>query len=183
MLCALIARKHIATVIGKVLDWHGRISRFITRALWVVFFKPRLIFIWVAQRAHQLQLLRRPLRIIHAFPTCTTRYAALAWTMRSVHNVTQGFCSRNKYSGCHKKMPRKERGCSVSKIKAYLRLAKTSASRRSAPVNNWRGRPILYSGSPIISFNWAIHPTVRAKAKMPVNKFTGMPMARCTMPE
>ncbi len=56
-------------------------------------------------------------------------------------------------------------------------------SRRGEPVKSWRGRPILYSGSPIISFSWAIQPTVRAKANTPVNRFTGMPMARCTMPE
>jgi hypothetical protein len=54
---------------------------------------------------------------------------------------------------------------------------------RTEPVNSWRGRPILYSGSPIISLSWAIQPTVRASAKMPVNSGTGMPMARCTMPE
>lgn len=63
------------------------------------------------------------------------------------------------------------------------RLLIGSTSRRSAPVNSWRGRPILYSGSPIISFSWAIQPTVRASAKMAVNSDTGMPMARCTMPE
>ena len=63
------------------------------------------------------------------------------------------------------------------------RLLIGSTSRRSAPVNSWRGRPILYSGSPIISFSWAIQPTVRASAKMAVNSETGMPMARCTMPE
>jgi hypothetical protein len=56
-------------------------------------------------------------------------------------------------------------------------------SRRGEPVNSWRGRPILYSGSLIISLSWAIQPTVRASAKMAVNRLTGMPMARCTMPE
>jgi hypothetical protein len=56
-------------------------------------------------------------------------------------------------------------------------------SRRVEPTNNWRGRPILYSGSPIISLSCAIQPTVRASAKMAVNRLTGMPMARCTMPE
>ena len=35
---------------------------------------------------------------------------------------------------------------------------------------SWRGRPILYSGSPIISFSWAIQPTVRASAKIAVNR-------------
>ena len=63
------------------------------------------------------------------------------------------------------------------------RLAKGGTSRLAAPVNNWRGRPILYSGSLIISLSWAIQPTVRASAKIPVNKLTGMPIARCTMPE
>ena len=55
--------------------------------------------------------------------------------------------------------------------------------RGAAPANSWRGRPILYSGSEIISFNWAIQPTVRASAKLAVNRLVGMPMARCTMPE
>ena len=51
----------------------------------------------------------------------------------------------------------------------------------STGVNSWRGRPILHSGSPIISFSWAIQPTVRASAKMAVNSDTGMLMgvARC----
>ena len=55
--------------------------------------------------------------------------------------------------------------------------------RLVAPENSWRGRPILYSGSPIISFSCAIQPTVRASAKIAVNRLTGMPIARCTMPE
>ena len=55
--------------------------------------------------------------------------------------------------------------------------------RCSAPTYSWRGRPILYSGSPIISLSWAIQPTVRANAKIAVNNCTGMPMARWTMPE
>ena len=63
------------------------------------------------------------------------------------------------------------------RMNAYL------MSRRAEPVNSWRGRPILYSGSASISLSWAIQPTVRARAKMPVNRLTGMPMARCTMPE
>jgi hypothetical protein len=51
------------------------------------------------------------------------------------------------------------------------------------PTNSWRGRPILYSGSPIISLSCAIQPTVRASAKIAVNRLTGMPSALCTMPE
>ena len=56
-------------------------------------------------------------------------------------------------------------------------------SRLTAPTYSWRGRPILYSGSPIISLSCAIQPTVRASAKMAVNRLTGMPSALCTMPE
>jgi hypothetical protein len=41
----------------------------------------------------------------------------------------------------------------------------------------------LVLGSPIISLSWAIQPTVRASAKIAVNSETGMPIARCTMPE
>ena len=52
-----------------------------------------------------------------------------------------------------------------------------------APTNSCRGRPILYSGSAIISFSCAIQPTVRASAKTAVNSGTGMPIAFCTMPE
>ncbi len=63
------------------------------------------------------------------------------------------------------------------------RWAMGSTSRRSAPENSWRGRPILYSGSPIISLSCAIQPTVRARAKIAVNSEVGMPMARCTIPE
>ena len=40
-------------------------------AIGVVFFKVRLIHIRVTQSAHHLQLLQWPLRIIHAFPSCT----------------------------------------------------------------------------------------------------------------
>ena len=68
-------------------------------------------------------------------------------------------------------------------IKPNQRWAKGFTSRDTDPVNSWRGRPILYSGSPIISFSCAIQPTVRANAKMAVNSGTGIPMARCTMPE
>jgi hypothetical protein len=63
------------------------------------------------------------------------------------------------------------------------RLAMGCTSRLGEPSKSWRGRPILYSGSPIISLSWAIQPTVRASAKMAVNSGTGMPIARCTMPE
>lgn len=56
-------------------------------------------------------------------------------------------------------------------------------SRLTGPVKSWRGRPILYSGSANISLSWAIQPTVRARAKMPVKRLTGIPIARCTMPE
>jgi hypothetical protein len=64
-----------------------------------------------------------------------------------------------------------------------LRWASGVTVRAVAPVKSWRGRPILYSGSPIISFSCAIQPTVRASAKTAVNSGTGMPIARCTMPE
>ena len=37
--------------------------------------------------------------------------------------------------------------------------------------------------APIISFSCAIQPTVRASAKFAVKRLTGMPIARCTMPE
>src|SRR6476469_8647290 len=63
------------------------------------------------------------------------------------------------------------------------RCATGLTSRLVAPVYSWRGRPILYSGEPIISLSCAIQPTVRASAKMPVNSLTGTPIARCTMPE
>jgi hypothetical protein len=62
------------------------------------------------------------------------------------------------------------------------RCATGTTLRALAPTNSWRGRPILYSGSPIISLSCAIQPTVRASAKMAVNRLTGMPNARCTMP-
>ena len=63
------------------------------------------------------------------------------------------------------------------------RLAIGVTLRAVAPLNSWRGRPILYSGSPIISFSWAIQPTVRASANTAVKSGTGIPIARCTMPE
>ena len=63
------------------------------------------------------------------------------------------------------------------------RLAIGTTSRRVAPVKSCRGRPIFWSGSPIISFHCAIQPTVRASAKMQVNMSVGMPSAFCTMPE
>ena len=56
-------------------------------------------------------------------------------------------------------------------------------SRLTWPVYSCRGRPILYSGSAIISFSWAIQPTVRASANIAVNSDTGMPIAFWTMPE
>ena len=56
-------------------------------------------------------------------------------------------------------------------------------SRRCDPTYNCRGRPILYSGSAIISLSCAIHPTVRASAKIAVKSGTGIPIAFCTMPE
>ncbi|EJN07562.1 hypothetical protein PMI40_01824 [Herbaspirillum sp. YR522] len=63
------------------------------------------------------------------------------------------------------------------------RLSTGVTSRRGEPTNSWRGRPIFCSGSEIISFHWAIQPTVRAMAKMQVNIEVGMPSARCTIPE
>src|SRR5674476_338413 len=53
------------------------------------------------------------------------------------------------------------------------RWAIGSTSRLTEPVKSWRGRPILYSGSLIISLSCAIQPTVRASAKTPVNMLTG----------
>ncbi len=63
------------------------------------------------------------------------------------------------------------------------RLPISGTSRLAAPLNSWRGRPILYSGSVIISSHCEIQPGVRASAKMQVNSEVGMPSARCTMPE
>ncbi len=63
------------------------------------------------------------------------------------------------------------------------RCASGLTSRGVAPTKSWRGRPILYSGSAIISFSCAIQPTVRASAKTAVNSGTGMPIAFWTMPE
>lgn len=80
-------------------------------------------------------------------------------------------------------VPRRPKSSKHKRQALNQRLFSGGTSRRTEPVNSWRGRPILYSGSPIISFSWAIQPTVRARLKMPVNRFTGMPMARCTMPE
>jgi len=67
--------------------------------------------------------------------------------------------------------------------KDYLRSFSGGTSRTAEPTNSWRGRPIFCSGSAIISFHWAIQPMVRAMAKIPVNRDTGMPRADCTMPE
>ena len=71
----------------------------------------------------------------------------------------------------------------LSLFVSYGRCSSTGTSRRAAPTYNWRGRPILYSGSVIISSHWVIQPTVRASAKMQVNIDVGMPSAFCTMPE
>ena len=60
-------------------------------------------------------------------------------------------------------------------------MASGGTSRLGEPVNSWRGRPILYSGSPIISLSCAIQPTVRASAKIAVNRLTGMPIAGAGM--
>jgi len=71
----------------------------------------------------------------------------------------------------------------VASAAGLQRLAIGSTSRRVAPVKSWRGRPIFWSGSAIISFHCAIQPTTRASAKIAVNIEVGMPSARCTMPE
>ena len=55
-------------------------------------------------------------------------------------------------------------------------------SRCFWPVYNCRGRPIL-DLSAVISSQWDIQPTVRAKAKITVNIFVGIPMALNVMPE
>ncbi len=96
---------------------------------------------------------------------------------------------RNRRSCPHRRLTCVAQGGSSAKEKTRRRAGLQGrmnaylTSRRTAPVNSWRGRPILYSGSASISLSWAIQPTVRASAKMPVNRLTGMPMARCTMPE
>ena len=59
----------------------------------------------------------------------------------------------------------------------YLRRSSGTNSRRTEPSNSCRGRPIFCSGSEIISFHWAIQPTVRASANIAVNMLTGMPIA------
>ncbi len=58
------------------------------------------------------------------------------------------------------------------------RLTIGTKSRVTGPVNSCRGRPIFCTGSWIISFHWAIQPTVRAMAKITVNIDVGMPRAR-----
>lgn len=63
------------------------------------------------------------------------------------------------------------------------RFAMSGTLRAALPLNSWRGRPILYSGSVIISSHCEIQPGVRARAKMQVNSDVGMPSARCTIPE
>ena len=72
---------------------------------------------------------------------------------------------------------------SMLEAAASLGSGRWRTVRRVAPTKSCRGRPIFWSGSEIISFHCAIQPTVRASAKMPVNSDTGMPSARCTMPE
>ncbi|XQM34622.1 hypothetical protein DFLDMN_001432 [Cupriavidus sp. H19C3] len=74
------------------------------------------------------------------------------------------------------------RGRGASEQRAQ-RLAMSGTSRLCEPLNSWRGRPILYSGSVIISSHCEIQPGVRASAKMQVNSEVGMPRARCTIPE
>src|SRR5574337_1699813 len=68
-------------------------------------------------------------------------------------------------------------------IISYGRWASSGTLRRAEPMYSWRGRPILYSGSVIISSHWVIQPTVRARAKMHVNIEVGIPMAFWTIPE
>ena len=77
----------------------------------------------------------------------------------------------------------KDKNSNVKLMGFGHRVYKNYDPRAVAPLKSWRGRPILYSGSLIISFNCAIQPTVRASAKMAVNRLTGIPSARCTMPE
>lgn len=55
--------------------------------------------------------------------------------------------------------------------------------RSVCPVYSCRGLPILYSGPSIISSQWAIHPAVRATAKITVNMLKGTPMALRINPE
>ncbi len=80
-------------------------------------------------------------------------------------------------------MPPRRAGSRRARLPPPYRCAIGSTDRRVAPVKSCRGRPILYSGSAIISFSCAIQPTVRASAKIAVNSGTGMPIAFCTMPE
>ena len=46
--------------------------------------------------------------------------------------------------------------------------------RGAAPTNSWRGRPILYSGSAIISLSWASQPTVRLCGSSGTNPFAAI---------
>jgi hypothetical protein len=64
----------------------------------------------------------------------------------------------------------------------YFLLSIVTTVRVVAPDNSCRGRPIVYSGSMIISCHRAIQPTVRACEKLPVNTATGMPGTFRTMP-
>ena len=59
----------------------------------------------------------------------------------------------------------------------FYRAEMGCTSRFGLPTKSCRGRPILYSGSAIISLSCAIQPTVRATANKAVNIETGMPMA------
>jgi hypothetical protein len=90
-------------------------------------------------------------------------------------------CAPCRGTSYQKKASRSSPFCRCGKRDQRLSIGCTS--RCGEPMNSWRGRPIFCSGSAIISFHWAIQPTVRAIAKIPVNSDTGMPSADCTMPE
>jgi len=99
---------------------------------------------------------------------------------------TGGFCDCAQNDSPPKKMAAHRAAIRLQASRSDARDQRSPMGltmRGAAPENSWRGRPILYSGSAIISFSWAIQPTVRASAKMAVNRLTGMPIARCTMPE
>lgn len=55
--------------------------------------------------------------------------------------------------------------------------------RSVSPMYFWRGLPIFWVGSAIISFHWEIQPTVRDRAKIGVNIDVGNPMASRIIPE
>src|SRR5262249_53196990 len=77
----------------------------------------------------------------------------------------------------------------ISSIKAtshaltYFRRDIGGYSRCAWPLYNCLGRPIFWLGSSIISFHWAIQPTVRATAKSTVNIVVGNLIALRVMPE